>query len=91
MRARPGSVRLVAAKTEGDEMGQYVMALYRKRWLHLRAPISLRGCVLHGAHASWPGSGGVAVEFGGEPVDPHEAQHFVAAGPCTLDRLLVIM
>jgi len=31
--------------------------------------------------------GGVAVELGGEPVDPHEAQHFVAAGPCTLDRL----
>jgi hypothetical protein len=55
--ARPGSVRLVAAKTEGDEIGQYVMAVYRKRRLHLRAPISMRGCMLHEAHASWRDAG----------------------------------
>lgn len=29
---------LVAAKTEGDEMGQYVMALYQNLILHLRRP-----------------------------------------------------
>jgi hypothetical protein len=63
---RPGSVRLVAAKTEGDEMGQYVMAVYRKQWLHLRAPISMRGCMLHEAHASWVMQGWLVVELGGE-------------------------
>jgi hypothetical protein len=37
-RARSGSVCLVAAKTEGEDMGQYVMALYRQWILHLRRP-----------------------------------------------------
>jgi hypothetical protein len=31
-------VCLVAAKTEGEDMGQYVMALYRQLILHLRRP-----------------------------------------------------
>jgi hypothetical protein len=37
-RARSGLVCLVAAKTEGEDMGQYVMALYRQLILHLRRP-----------------------------------------------------
>jgi hypothetical protein len=37
-RDRSVFVCLVAAKTEGDEMGQYVMALYQQLILHLRTP-----------------------------------------------------
>jgi hypothetical protein len=37
-RVRSGLVCLVAAKTEGEDMGQYVMALYRQLILHLRRP-----------------------------------------------------
>jgi hypothetical protein len=37
-RVRSGLVCLVAAKMEGEEMGQYVMALYRQSNLHLGRP-----------------------------------------------------
>jgi hypothetical protein len=37
-RARSGLACLVAAKTEGEDMGQYVMALYRQSILHLCRP-----------------------------------------------------
>lgn len=37
-RTRSALECLAAAKTEGDEMGQYVMALYQQLILHLRRP-----------------------------------------------------
>jgi hypothetical protein len=46
-----GFVCLVAAKTEGEEMGQYVMAVYKQLGAAFARPITLRGVIIHGARS----------------------------------------
>ena len=72
---RSGFVCLVAAKTEGEEMGQYVMAVYEQLVAAFARPITLRGVIIHGARSD---CGRVAsrgcVMFGGEQPDRGAAQ-----------------
>jgi hypothetical protein len=82
---RSGFVCLVAAKTEGEEMGQYVMAVYEQLAAAFARPITLRGVVIHEARS---GCCRVAsrgcVMFGGEQPDRGAAQ----APTPSLTRLL---
>jgi hypothetical protein len=66
---RSGFVCLVAAKTEGEEMGQYVMAVYGQLVAAFARPITLRGVIIHGARAGYKVASRGCVMSGGEQPD----------------------